>query len=242
MAWRNVEGSAMRRIAATTLGICLLLGACGCLMPFGIAYPTVSYTPSVATGADAGEVRAFRVDFVESRHSLNQAEWLKCEFQEIDMSSRNEVPSQLTTGISYAWALYFFPGTVESYKGSLRSHDEWVRVRLYRRGFKTIELGPDDSGDMRLDWLLVADNADREEAIDKLVGAQKDFLGHLFPGSKSPKHNAFLRFAADEYQNLANSLDDNNAAQAKLRVHLLKKIKDLRLIAASTNIPETAKR
>jgi hypothetical protein len=242
MAWRNVEGSAMRRIAATTLGIALLLGASGCLMPFGVAYPTLSYTPSVSTCADAGEVRAFRVDFVESRHSLNQAEWLKCEFQEIDMSSRSEVPGQLTTGVSYAWALYFFPGAVESFKGSMRSHDEWVRVRLYRRGFKTIELGPDDSSDMRLDWSPVADDADREEAIDKLAGVHKDFLGYLLPGSKSPKHNAFLRFAADEYQNLADSLDGGNAAQARLRVHLLKKIKELRLIAAGTAVADTAKR
>jgi hypothetical protein len=211
-------------------------------MPFGVAYPTVSYTPSVSTGADAGAVRAFRVDFVESRHSLNHAEWLKCEFQEIDMSSRSEVPGQLTTGISYAWALYFFPGTVNSYKGSMRSHDEWVRVRLYRRGYKTVEIGPDDSGDMRLDWSPVADDADRAEAIDKLVGVQNDFLGHLFPGAKSPKHSAFLHFAADEYQNLADSLDGSNAAQAKLRVHLLKKIKELRRIAAGTAAPETAKR
>ncbi len=232
----------MRRIAATTLGAGLLLGASGCLMPFGIAYPTVSYTPSVSTGADAGEVRAFRVDFAESRHSPNQAEWLKCEFEEIDMSSRKEVPSQLTTGISYAWALYFFPGTTEAYKNSLRSHDEWVRVRLYRRGYKTIEIGPDDSGDMRLDWLLVRDNADREEAIDKLAGVQKDFLGHLYPGSKSPQHIAFLHFAAEEYQNLANSLGDSNAADARLQVHLRKKINELRRLAANANSPETAKR
>jgi hypothetical protein len=229
----------MRRIAATVLGACLLLGACGCLMPFGVAYPNVSYTPSVPTGADPGEVRAFRVDFVESKHSLNKANWLKCEFQEIDMSSRNEVPSQLTTGISYSWALYFFPGTVESYRGSLRSHDEWVRVRLYRRGFKTIELGPDDPSDMRLDWSPAVDLADRHEAIDKLVGVKNDFLGFLFPGSKSQEHKAFLLFAAGEYENLANSLNDGNAEQAKARVHLLKKIKELRLIAGKAKTTET---
>jgi hypothetical protein len=232
----------MRWIAATTLCSCLMLGVCGCLMPFGIAYPTVSYTPSVSIDAETGEVRAFRVDLAESRHSQNQAEWLKCEFQEIDMSSRKEVPSQLTTGISYAWALYFFPGTTEAYKNSLRSHDEWVRVRLYRCGYKTIELGPDDSGDMRLDWLPVRDNAEQEEAIDKLVGVQKDFLGHLYPGSKSPKHSAFLHFAADEYQSLANTLNDGNAADARLRVHLMKKIDELHRLASNIRVPETTKR
>ena len=143
----------MRRIAVGGFAAVLVVGLCGCYMPFGIAYPTVSYTPTVPIDPETtSQIRAFRVDFTESHRSLNQADWVKCEFQEIDVSARQDVPAQVTAGITYFSGLYFFPGPGVPYKGSVRSSDEWMRVRLYRRGFQTIELGPDDMATMRLEW------------------------------------------------------------------------------------------
>ena len=81
------------------------------------------------------------------------------------------------------------------------------------------------------------DASELEEAIDKLVGVKKDFLGHLQPGSTSAKHQLFLQFAADEYERLANSIEDDGAANGKLRVRVLKKAEALRQLAVK-GLPE----
>ena len=221
----------MRRLAVGGFSVVLLLGLCGCYMPFGVAYPAVSYTPSAPIDpAQTHEIRAFRVNFEENHKSANQADWVKCDFQEIDLRERQEVPSQLLVGLNYSWGWYFFPGSGQAYKGSVRTSDKWVRVRLYRRGFRTIELSPDDEENTRIEWQHARDREEQEEAIDKLTGVKQDFMGRLLPGSTSPEHKLFLQFAIEEYEHVAKSIEDENAAKAKLRFHLLKKADDLRAI------------
>lgn len=218
----------MRRNAAAALTLNVLLGLSGCYVPLGIAYPTLSYTPTVAIAADAArDLHAFRVDFVEAPHAAKPAQRFQCEFGEIDLSARNEVPGQTATGLRYFWGLFFLPSG-ENYPNSVHSRDSHIRVRLYRRGFRTIEIGPDSDSDTALDWEPVDNYREREEAIDALLGVKSDSFVHLAPGHVSKKHEAFLHFAAEEYRQLANRLDETRADQLRIRIRALKKCERLR--------------
>ena len=215
----------MRRIASAALAAGLLLGLGGCYLPLGIAYPTLSYTPTVTVPDEgAKDVHAFRVAIVESPRAVKPADKMRCQFTEIELDARNEVPGQVATGISYYWALYFVPGDGEqAYPNSVHSREKRIRVRLYRRGFKTIEIGPDSSSDMKLDWEEVDNHLEQEQAIDELLGVKNDSFVHLAPGHVSKQHEAFLRFAADEYLHLSSLLDQSKAEQMRARTRILKK-------------------
>ena len=137
--------------------IVLACGLSGCFMPLGVAYPTLSYTPSVPISDDAvKDLHAFRVEFAESPHAKKPADRMQCRFSEIDLASKNSVPRQTTTGVSYYWALFFLPGSGEPSLNSAHSRDEWMRVRLYRQGFKTVEIGPEYSRSMPKTVLVFA--------------------------------------------------------------------------------------
>jgi hypothetical protein len=226
-----LEELPMRRfIVALAASACL--GVCGCFMPLGVVYPTVSHTPSVPLKEEfAGDLHAFRIDFMEYVHAKKITEKLKCELSEIDLTKEHDVPSQTSTGLRYYWALFFVPGAADAMPGSVHSRDSWVRVRLYRRGFKTIEIGPDSTKESAEAWEKASDLKDLEEAIDALIGAKKDSLTHLPSGHTSRKHEDALNFAAAEYLQLVNCVPDLNAEQRRMRTRLLKKYNTLRELA-----------
>ncbi len=218
----------MRRNASAALALSCLLGLSGCYVPLGIAYPTLSYTPTVAIPADAvKELYAFRVDVVESPHAAKPAKRTQSVFSEIDLAARNEVPGQMAAGLRYYWGLFFLPSG-DSYPKGVHSRDTHIRVRLYRRGFKTIEIGPDSDRDTALDWEAVDNHREREEAIDDLLGVKGDSFVHLAPGRVSKKHELSLRFAAEEYLDLARMLDKTKADQLRIHTRALKKFERLR--------------
>jgi len=201
------------------------------MMPVGYAYPTVSTTPSIPIGdASPRDFHVFRVDFVELHHVSHPEDSDRCTFQELDLSARKEIPRQTSVGFAYWMALYAIPSAGEQFRGSERSYDKWVHVRIYRRGYKTIEISPSTS-EKSLKWELARSDEDREEAIDQLIGIEKNSLRHLEPGSRSPKHEAFLRFAAREYNDLARSIDEQNLDQIGLRTRMFDKAVRLRGLA-----------
>jgi hypothetical protein len=211
----------MPRKALISLWAFIPLVVSGCLMPIGVAYPTISSTPSVPIADDAIKTtHAFRVDFVELRKRSSTTEVDLCRFEEIDLSSRKEVPRQTAFGFAYNYALYSLPGNGDRYMDRQQSLDRWVHVRLYRPGFTTIEIGPDRSRKEPLVWAPATDDQARAEALDRLIGVEKNSLRHLEPGSVSTAHEAFLRFAANEYEALARSIKEENLDQAALRTRL----------------------
>src|ERR1043166_2537393 len=109
--------------------------------------------------------------------------------------------------------------------------DYSLLVRIYRPGFRIIELRP---GESKRDRQWIPANFDEQEtAIDELLGLSKHSKGDwwktivmgpsselyvrtpamsptlgdigLLPGSESHGHRAVLRFAADEYERLSMS-------------------------------------
>ena len=223
----------MRRIGSIVFAASISLGICGCMMPLGYAYPNFSRTPSMPIAEDVSrEIHAFRLDFVRSKQQEKDDDGVKCEFREIDLSARKVIPSQTSAGISYFWGLYFFPSEANAFENSVRTHDKWVRVRLYRRGYETIELGPEHTGGDSLDWLPAVTGKEREEAIDHLLGSKKESIKHLEPGSRSKEHQAFFAFVADEYERLANTVSEDSWEHKRFRQQLFDKATRLRKFAA----------
>jgi hypothetical protein len=217
----------MGRRALNSLIAGLLLCSCGCMMPLGVAYPTISSTPFIPIQEEIRrEIHAFRVTFEESRRSKIPEEWDKCTFEELELK-KNEIPGQTTISISYEWSLYAVPGDFQPYQGSQHSFDKWVHVRVYRRGFKTLEITPAHSS-KPVDWEPVYTDEERAMAIDQLVGVQGNSIKHLKRGSVSPKHTAFIRYAITEYEELARSMKQEDVRQITLRNRLLETAANLR--------------
>jgi hypothetical protein len=223
----------MRRSGLAIVAASLLLGFCGCALPVGIAYPTLSYTPSVGTDEDsAKDLHAFRVNFVEKKLAAKQDDAIKCDFAEINLTSKGEVPGQKVTGVSYHWAMYFLPGSTEPLNGKVHTFDKWVRVRLYRRGFKTIEIGPDTSRTEPIDWVIAENDNEREDAVDDLVGVKRNSYKHLLPGSTSESQKTFLLFAQAEYEHLASRIKEDSLVNREARWRLTHKAERFRDLAA----------
>ena len=120
--WRLLVGAALH-------APCIL--AAGCL-PY--VYPKLSCIPSTELGLEVSDVHAFRVDA-----EMNLALWSSgCEYRLTEITPRSDgtLPSQLRVTIEYEVAhldhfYYFSRGRVHE-----------TLVRLYRPGYRLIELRP----------------------------------------------------------------------------------------------------
>jgi hypothetical protein len=194
------------RIAAWAVGLCLLTTGC---IPLAYVYPTAEFVPATPTNAPRDEVKAIRVDAVQS-HSPSYLDYKeRILLKEVALGKEGQVPAQLTAGIDRGWV---WNCVVLTYSG--HTH-RTVEVKLYRRSYQTAVLKPGEKTGT-LAWQPADDLAARVQALDDLLGPvvqpvwhnnqvsdDLDFLWGLAPGSAGREHKKVLLWAADEYEALA---------------------------------------
>ncbi len=216
----------------------LLLAGC---MPLGYVFPTVSYIRPATVGAARGDVRAFRVDVVDDDNCLEITEHDRYVLTPLPLHRDGSFDPQVKVAVDYGWLFNCVAVILDS------STHHTIMVRLYRRGYQTLELeswrkeGP-------MQWTPAPSPAEREQAIDDLVSTWKTsparlqnkyaFEGfvppresvvfrYLAPGSSGNAHRSALQFAANEYEQLHGEVGD-----AELRGRLQEKAQALRQLAA----------
>ena len=252
-SWRRfalAPGFAMNRIALLRqFGRALflltpLLAGCIPFIPVYYAYPTAAFIPAVPAAASPAEVRAFRVDVADEQNCIDFPEHDRYVLTPVSLSRAGSVPPQMLVALDYGWvwnciALIFDGHTHHT-----------VMVRLYRPGFRTVEIQAGQK-EGRADWEKTADAAAQEKAVDDLLSTwgtndpgrqwaddhNRDLpptdwkvFASLAPGSSSSGHRRTLLFAASEYERLAAGLGDDEPAQRQ-RARLADKAKALRELA-----------
>jgi hypothetical protein len=218
--------------------LCGLLGLlCAGCMPFGYVYPSISYVRPASVGGARAQVRAFRVDVTDDDNCFAIPEGDSYVLTPLPLNEDGSFDPQLKVATDYGW---FLDAPAFMY-GSARHHS--VLVRLYRPGYRTLELTSWRS-DERLHWIQAQTPQEQEQAIDDLVttwrtspqhlqcqyamqsrDAPRDpmLFRYLAPGSISDEHREALCFAAGEYERLTNEATD-----AKLRARVEEKARALR--------------
>jgi hypothetical protein len=234
-----VRCPALARTARRFTGLWGLLLA-GC-MPLGYAYPTVSYVRPVRVGPARDEVKAFRVDIADEDNNMEVKENDRYVLTPLRLHRDGSSDPQLKFAVTYGW---LWNCVALSYGGSTQ---RTVLVRLYRPGYRTIEVQSWQANEP-LAWTEATMLEEQEEAIDELVSTWKTTGEHvqaqyasqhfvpprepivflaLAPGSTAPAHRAALQFAADEYERLLK-----DATKPDLHARLEEKAKTLRKLAA----------
>jgi hypothetical protein len=197
------------RVSVILLAPCLF--AAGCLIPY--AYPKLSHTPSCDLKQQANDVHAFRVDVLSAKDLMTE----RAEYTLAEIAPRPDgsIPSQTRVTFEHGLGVILKLGEIHA-----------MRVRLYRPGYKLVELESWDSQD-KISWQPAADWQAQELAVDNLVGCP--VLRHpTVPGpSKSrdvlqppttPEAKQALVFAAGEYERVAMQAptpDEANRLRAK---------------------------
>jgi len=140
--------------AAVALGATACLLAAGCLIPY--AYPKLSYVPGCEFGPEANEIHAFRVDVSED-HLFFGGDTGQYTITEISPRSDGSVPPQSRVTVERGFGLLLQLG---------RKHA--TCVRLYRPGYKLVELDSWDSTD-KISWQPAENWGDQAWAINKLL-------------------------------------------------------------------------
>ncbi len=178
----------------------------GC-MPVFYAYPTLSCTLPTSVGPNHDHVYAFRVDVADVRGTGGQAGPGRYSLCQLHITPEGQVTSQSKVAVDHG---YVVKGVFEFERHVCNT----VQVRFYRAGYRLVTLKPWRLG-LKVEWQEAADSAEREEAVDALLGATDEaaarpvqYLGfaHLQPGSASREHRQALLFAAGEYERLAQSI------------------------------------
>jgi hypothetical protein len=224
------------------LAILLVCFPCvGCLhVPYCL--PEINHVAPIEVQCPAEEVAAFRVD----TRSANSMVMGICfggprgfETTDHQVLTRIAASTQGTTthqwglGVEHGWRVVGIGAW--NYTSAFTSHD--VAVRLYRRGHATIELKPGQSP-RELKWIEAATLAEQEKAVDDLLGNAPSKSEAL---EFRPKHSLelaattaaekdALRFAAGEYEWLANHVSSWDAEPEKMRQRLHGKAQRLRAL------------
>ncbi len=135
----------------------LLVTICsGCVIPY--AYPHVDRTLPVPLGQMDKGVFAFRVDYTaDSAHGRWDRLTTGYEISSIVLSGKQAIPRQ--TRLALARGVFLFAVALNH---DLRT-DDYVEVRLYRRGYRVIVL--DNIGKTSLDWVPVKSTLEQELCI-----------------------------------------------------------------------------
>src|SRR5260370_3840773 len=122
------------KLVTATMALPCLFCA-GCLG--GYVYPTATYIPRVPVGKPAAdEVHAFRFDIIDYTGSIDLAGSDEYLLRELPMTVRGDVLPQFTIGCGRGWwGVYHTLGYAQ------RRHPT-LRVRLYRPGYETVQVGP----------------------------------------------------------------------------------------------------
>jgi hypothetical protein len=209
-----------------------LFGVAGCLVPY--CARTVNHLPAVDLGCDPQEVHAFCVSITRQtvRDEGIKERW---ELRELPPSG-NKTPSHSKT--SYDFGLFALsPGTPP---GFLIDTTHTLTLRLYRPGFKSVDLDP-NAPQMRVVWESAADVLERETALDELFAMKPVIVPKgdppverkLEPGLKSKEHLAALQFGAAQYLALVNAMGDPKRDDLKeIKARLIKKVGQLQYAVA----------
>jgi hypothetical protein len=200
---------ASRRVHVILLAPCLF--AAGCLIPY--AYPKLSHTPSCDLKEQANDVHAFRVDVVSAKDLMTErADYTLAEIKPLPDGS---IPSQTRVTLEHGLGVILKLGEIHA-----------MRVRLYRPGYKLVELESWDSQD-KISWIPAENWESQELAVDTLVSCP--MLRHpTVPGPSrphetlqpptTPEAKQALVFAAGEYERvakLAPTAEEANRIRAK---------------------------
>jgi hypothetical protein len=178
-----------------------ILFASGCLIPYWVS-PSVSYVPAARVNTPAETVHAFRVDTRQSAVYPDITLRLRDSYEltPISLNANAEVPAQSCVSCTRGFLALFVAVNYRTW------HQETLSVRLYQRGYETVELKSWDFA-TQVVWQKAETLAAQGKAIDDLVA------GNLEACGIANGHRAALLFAADEYDRLAAAItgDDGRA-------------------------------
>jgi len=227
---------APKLVRQAVLAILAGLLSVGCI-PLFYAYPTLAHVPAVAVDTAPDEIRAFRVDVADQEGCPEFPQEDRYLLTPVRLSRTGAVPGQTAVALDYGWV---WNCIALVYDGHTRHS---VMVRLYRPGWQTVEIKAGEKTG-RVIWKEAADAAAREQAVDDLLSTwqtdgpgqlearhQPSYLSEpgkavpprdttvfrsLAPGSAGAGHRQALRFAATEYDRLAERLGVDHEARARL--------------------------
>lgn len=209
----------------------------GCV-PIPYAYPTVSQVPAVQLGPERDEVHVFRVDIADDQSCVEFADKQRDHYvlSQVLTSPAGEVPSQKRVALESGW---YWNLIAVSYQ--VHTH-RTLCVRLYRPGFRTIELTPGDKPE-KIAWHEAIELAAQEKAVDDLLSTNGTNawaqwkggwgISQLDGGATSPAHKGALLFAAAEYERLAGKEQSLVEEFQGLRERLTRKANWLRALAGN---------
>jgi hypothetical protein len=207
----------IRRLIACSMGL-ICLPAAGCLqIPFYV--PEFNSVPAVNPGCDGkDDLHAFRVDVTQTmelkegrgpNYTVRGENFENFELTRIETAPGGTTSTQRGVSAATGWCYVGF----WNYCSSYTSHS--IAVRLYRRGYETIELKPGQPASA-LQWQEATSLAAQEKAVDDLLGVSpleridaksSQQQRRLESGTKSAAHREALLFAAREYERLAGRTD-----------------------------------
>ena len=191
----------------------------------GGAWPNVSVTSSVLVNADADQVRAFRVDVVDTNAVIDFHEPSVYTLCEVPVLAGGWVAPQGNLSCDYGW--YWNCIALSYWKMKHHADDSALSAGMSDGGSAGVDAA------QRRAMARRRGLAGQEKAIDDLVSigtsefpvGLKDAAGHdlvfrrLASGEESPEHRKALLFAASEYQRVAKTAPDDENSQSHPRPH-----------------------
>jgi hypothetical protein len=201
-----------------------LLGLTACI-PY--AYPNLTVVQGGNPGAQIPECRVFRVDVTAYQEDIGE----KGEYKIVEIARRPDgsFPPQSELAIDRVYvanpALSYNLGRVNS-----------IRVRIYRPGYKLVEMKPGDAAG-KIEWQPAASANEQEKAIDELLQRPTVTAGGAFTKHTPPLDQGYLSskatllFAAAEYERVASAASSPEDAtrlrnKAEQLLTMQKKLKD----------------
>jgi hypothetical protein len=203
----------MSKCVRLALAAGIALAQAGCFA--GYAYPTLDHVSGVRVDAPPDEVFVVRADhrIVLGSQNYCPSAGTRCRLR--PLPTGEVVPAQFGVGLARRFCFWgpMFGGS------DYRGHK--VTVRLYRRGYETVELLPWDYP-AGVAWKPATALYDQVRAIDRLIDPSPGTAGYSSsselpqrPGSVAEGHRRVLLFAADEYDRLARQLPDDADGRAE---------------------------
>ena len=213
--------------------ICFPIFLFGC---FIFPYPSLKHVSSVNVGSSDEEVHCFRVEATKHDGFLSSRDG-DLLLDEVSISRTGRVDGQFRLTIDSSGQALI--------GGPVKNRHE-VRLRVYRRGYETVEIKPEDDAHA-VTWKAVRDSGAQEKAVDDLLflGSRSQLpvkdeppnpaalsLSGVQAGSASAAHRKALLFAASEYERLAAQLPAGREDTEQTGKRLLDKTSELKDLAA----------